>query len=599
MLALVVAVASAHADGAEPDIRMINELCGTYFAPVSLLPFWRMRTPSGGIREFRINNDGRGTSVDGWKALVEGKKAVLTSPRGREHDGIALELEYGTGTLTRVKLGGRNVRIRYPEPVTYEGEEIVPLWEDVDAETRAKAINDSDMWKNDGRFKLFFRGPNQAAAFVSFLLLAAAGLAMGSRRPFAIVAFSSLALAFLVMLALTASRGGFVATAAGLAAEFACIGRARGWLKCKCIVAVVLAGILVLGVALATAYVSKRSARGDVISNSTRVELWSCVPRMVHDAPCGWGGRIASGLAYIDWYNKDGKWLGRFNLISDHLTAIVAYGWVLGGLYIFCWAAGILLLLRLAWNGLSAIPAAIWISFAVAAFFNVVWPDKTLQACAFASLAFLLPGIRRARPSWLAAPAVAGAVVSVSTMTALVAVGGCRCDDDVSVHFDGKRVVLNGDNPKVFIVDDGETLGGASTPNEMRMAYKIWRSAEAVCYLKSIDDVPWSKVGRLVLAGAAGREFIERLDECGEDGGSAFPLPREIVFLSPQFPPSAIPDGLREKSAVRVVIGEFAARYWKEYVNPPEWVTIVRGAEVYIPGWMSYCIKLERRTGGS
>ena len=42
MLALVVAVASAHADGAEPDIRMINELCGTYFAPVSLLPFWRM-----------------------------------------------------------------------------------------------------------------------------------------------------------------------------------------------------------------------------------------------------------------------------------------------------------------------------------------------------------------------------------------------------------------------------------------------------------------------------------------------------------------------------------------------------------------------------
>ena len=327
-------------------------------------------------------------------------------------------------------------------------------------------------------------------------------------------------------------------------------------------------------------------------------ELWSAAPRMIHDAPRGWGGRVASGRAYVDWYSEEKRWTGRFNLISDHLTALVAYGWIGGAVYLFCWSAGILILLRFAWNGLSAIPAAVWISFAAAASFNVVWQDKTLQICAFASLAFLLYGICKVRLSWLATPAVAGAVASVSIMTALVVVGGSRRGDDVSVHFDGKRVIVNGDRPKVFIVDDGEALGGVSTPSEIRMSYKAGRSPEAICYLKSIDDVPRDGVGRLVLAGAAGREFIERLDERGEDGGSAFPLPREIVFLSPQFPPSEIPDELREKSAVRVLIGEFAARYWKEYVNPPKWVTIVRGAEVYIPGWMAYCVKYERRRGG-
>ena len=555
-----------------------------------------MRTSSGGIREFEVKN-GRGVSTDGWRATVKGNKATVASPRKPGEKPIVLE--YDNGTLSSAKIGDKTFKIRYPNPVVYENEKIMPLWDDVSETDISQMFSEIKLWRNDGRLKLFFRGPNQAATFVSFLLLVFAGLSMSAGRTLVRLAFASVASVFLVMLALTASRSGIVATAAGLAAEFACIGRARGWLTAKRIFIGALACMLALGGAMATFYMSSRSAKGDAASDATRTELWSAAPRMIHDAPWGWGGRVASGRAYVDWYSEGKRWTGRFNLISDHLTALVAYGWIGGAAYLFCWIAGILILLRFAWNGLSAIPAAVWISFAAAASFNVVWLDKTLQTCAFASLAFLLYGIRKVRLSWLAAPAVVGAVVSVSIMAALVAVGGSRRGDDVSVHFDGKRVIVNGDRPKVFIVDDGEALGGVSTPSEIRMSYKAGRSSEAVCYLKSIDDVPRDGVGRLVLAGAAGREFIERLDERGGDGGSAYPLPREIVFLSPQFPPSEIPDELREKSAVRVVIGEFAARYWREYTNPPKWVTIVRGAEVYIPGWMTYCVKWERRSGGS
>lgn len=593
---LLVFLVSASSLAAESDINeLLRNLCGTYFAPISLLPIWRMRTVSGGIREFEIRN-GCGVSPDGWRATVNGEKATITSPQKRGEK--QLTLEYDNGTLTSAKIDGKIFKIRYPMPVVYENESIMPLWEDVSEDDVSQMFSEIKLWRGDGRLKLFFRGPNQAAVFISFLLLVFAGLAMSAGKTAVRMAFAVVAAVFLVMLAMTASRGGIVATAAGIAAEFVCIGRARGWLTAKSIFIGVLACTLALGGAMATFYISSRSAKGDSASDATRTELWSAAPRMIHDAPWGWGGRIASGRAYVDWYSEGRCWRGRFNLISDHVTALVAYGWFGGAGYLFCWIAGILFLLRMAWVGQSAIPAAVWISFAVAACFNVVWAVKALQICAFASLAFLLPGIRKVRLSCFAMPVVSGAVASVVIMTSIVAFGCCCRGDGVPVHFDGKRVVLNGDDPIVFIVDDGESLGAASTPNEIRMSYKIGGSAETVCYLKSIDDVLWGKVERLVLAGASGQEFIERFCERDTDTGVAFPLPREIVFLSPQFPLSAIPDELSEKSSVRVVIGEFAARYWKEYVNPPKWVTIVRGAEVYIPSWMAYCVKYERRRVG-
>ena len=595
--ALLVFFVFASSQAAESDVNeLLHNFCGTYFAPISFLPIWRMRTPSGGIREFEIKK-GRGVSSDGWRATVKWNKAIVVSPRKPGENPITLE--YDHGTLSSAKIGDKTFKIRYPNPVVYKNEKIMPLWDDVSETDISQMFSEIKLWRNDGRLKLFFRGPNQAATFVSFLLLVFAGLSMSAGRTSVRLAFASVASVFLVMLALTASRSGIVATAAGLAAEFACIGRARGWLTAKRILIGALVCMLALGGAMATFYISSRSAKGDAKSDATRTELWSAAPRMIHDAPWGWGGRISSGRAYVDWYSEGKRWTGRFNLISDHITALAAYGWIGGAAYLFCWIAGILLLLRFAWNGLSAIPAAVWISFATAASFNVVWADKALQFCAFSSLVFLLPGIRKVRLSHFAMPVASGAVVSMAIMASIVAFGCCCRGDGVSVHFDGKRVVLNGDDPKVFIVDDGEALGGASTPNEIRLSYKIGRSAEAVCYLKSIDDVTWGKVRRLVLAGAAGQEFIEKLDECDANADGTFPLPREIVFLSPQFPPSAIPVELRAKSDVRLVIGEFAARYWKEYVDPPKWVTIVRGAEVYIPGWMSYCVKWERMAVGS
>ena len=75
-------------------------------------------------------------------------------------------------------------------------------------------------------------------------------------------------------------------------------------------------------------------------------------------------------------------------------------------------------------------------------------------------------------------------------------------------------------------------------------------------------------------------------------------LPAEVTFISPPFPPSAVPAGLLSSCRVRLVVGEFAARYDAEYADAPEWVTIVPAMELYIYGWMRYVVGDPRPGGG-
>ena len=108
----------------------------------------------------------------------------------------------------------------------------------------------------------------------------------------------------------------------------------------------------------------------------------------------------------------------------------------------------------------------------------------------------------------------------------------------------------------------------------------------ACAYCRSLADVPASGVGRLVLPGRQGERFLALYRN-----GRA-PAAREIAFVSPTFAPGAIPQTLFASTGVGVLLGEFAARYVDVYgAGPhPKWVTVVKGAELYIPGWTDYVI---------
>ena len=181
-----------------------------------------------------------------------------------------------------------------------------------------------------------------------------------------------------------------------------------------------------------------------------------------------------------------------------------------------------------------------------------------------------------------------GAVLSVAVIVGLILWAGdepgygprVRCEDR-------GRILVGGAHPARWVVDDLQMLGHVMTGRDMRDWYVKHPGAPAVGYLNSVWRIPTDgRVHRLTLAGEAGKDYLKWLKKKG------YPekMPQSVVFLSPPFPPSEIPEELRRRADVSVVIGEFAARYSREYLTPRPDVTIVRNVEIYLPNWMNFVV---------
>ena len=154
-----------------------------------------------------------------------------------------------------------------------------------------------------------------------------------------------------------------------------------------------------------------------------------------------------------------------------------------------------------------------------------------------------------------------------------------------SIAVDGNRVLVNGSKPKVWVVDDEESLGWVLAAKDVRAFYNAAPEAKAIGFVRDLADLP-RNMKRLVLAGKTCRKYLDAWN-----GGRA-PRADELLFLSPGLAPSAIPYRLRANSRVLMVAGEFALRYRDVYGNGPRpnWVGVVPGAEVYLPGWVSLVV---------
>src|SRR5690606_38880648 len=118
-------------------------------------------------------------------------------------------------------------------------------------------------------------------------------------------------------------------------------------------------------------------------SITNRLEIWKQAPRMMVDAPGGWGiGN--SGNAYGQWYQPlDQHELYR-TLVNTHLTWLVEVVWPLRFLYVFGLFTAVVFCWK--WHGRKrfSIPLGIWIAFGVAATFSLVAESPWL---------WILPGL--------------------------------------------------------------------------------------------------------------------------------------------------------------------------------------------------------------
>ncbi|MBQ5531693.1 MAG: hypothetical protein IIT98_06810, partial [Kiritimatiellae bacterium] len=332
-------------------------------------------------------------------------------------------------------------------------------------------------------------------------------------------------------------------------------------------------------------------------SNSLRVNIMKAFPRMLHDAPEGWGAGN-SGAAYVTWYRPDGEMRLVRALVSTHFTWLAEAGWPGRFAYIAGWLVWLAAAARLfrrggGWFRTAALPLAAATLVAMA--FNHAGEEWTLWAVPAAAMAAAVAGRRgrevlfngrfRRNAAWCCA------IVALAAGTcAALYLAGRPGPGEPQILKDGPLVRVCGaatarvpreKRKTVCIAMDEAATGGWMFAGKELLDYCLGAedAPEAVLTDESLVGLP-EEAERLVLIGRACSEYLRRA-KAGEPVAKA----RALVFLSPACDIAEIPERLAQSEGFRAVAGSLAVARMKDAAETRPWLRIVKGAELYIPGW--------------
>lgn len=571
------------------DAPSETDLAGiTYFAPIC--PFYfRMMGPDGQLREFKQMGKRTFHAPVGWSAKAAGDKVIVEDPEARRYI-------FKNGRLAVYENEGGRHAISYPIEPCYGGRP-PSLWGVEPEEANQKSLKrqfarKTNIWRGTGRFLMGFQSPNAAGGLLACLALVGVSLFLGSGKVrIALGVFVSVAA--LVGLVMTGSRGGLIAFGMGFVALLVLAFLRRAVQPAGRRILVLLACLAVAAGAvlawkgtgtLTRSLAGGAAGRGE---GSDRISIVSASLRMMADAPGGWGVRNA-GPAYSNWYQPMGGNTWQLTLVSDQLTRLVGYGWLGRGVWIFGWLAVLSLLWTFARRGCGDAGFAVVLALAVASGFNMMLAEQALWTLPLLYGGwFVFRMVRGEFRAWRAYVKSLAAAVGASAVLlgALFAVCTGVSPSEPRVRYADGAVTIGAGKPEVCVVDDGEVLGGIYAENLLRRHYIRHPQAPAAVYCRSLGRVP-AGCRRLVLAGRQAKNYLTLL-ECG-----MAPSVGELAFVSPPFAPKDLPQASLANVNVGILLGEFAARYVDVYGEGPHpaWVTLVKGAELYIPDWPEYVI---------
>ena len=590
-----------------------------YIAPENEF-LYRMRNPDGSYREFQMNEiDSSGPfqtlwSPHDWKGAVRENGGLIFVESGANVPGGRAAYLFRKGRLVQFEQKGKVWRIPLdtPRPPT-EGQPPYYFVDQTLAEVTG-AVDRQDgaahapkgmakeverelkkKWAKSGRLRWPFENPNENGFLYLSLALLSTALFFFPKPGAKILGGVCFAAAS-AALVMTASRGAFLAFACGLAPAIALNFRKLARSRAVWILAAV---VLATAVGWFATHESRLLTRGFTKktkwSNDTRIEMWTTAPQMIAEAPKGWDGMHVNrmhmvGRAYVDWYNRLSEISLSGSLVNEHLTRLVGYSQVGRFLYLFVWFGLLALMAYTAVRTKRAVALGVFVALAVAGWFNAVLMNGYLWGVPLAALVLFLSRspwrVWRARTVGLLG--AGAALLAAVTLAGIVMYGRSTVKRGYPIFVADGQVRVKGDSPDIWIVDDGKALGGVLACRDIRRHYLRHRSSPPVGYVRRVEDLP-KKVRRLVLAGDAGDAWLRRLSEGGLDAQRN--VPEEVVFITPPFPPSALPEPFLKSCKVRLVVGEFKTRYEAdEYVRPPAWVTVVPGMELYIDNWMRFAV---------
>ena len=617
LLLPLAAFAVARPQGLGFDPKSSNGLeraASIYIAPENEF-LYRMRSPDGSYREFQKDDINSSAPVkmlwspNDWKGAVREKEGLIYVESNANVPGGHAVYLFRNGSLVQFEQKGVKLRVppdarRLPTaggpPWYFDGEA-----EAGDAKAAGKKAAGGvskevqrelkKKWAKSGRLRWPFENPNDNGFLYLSLALFSTALFFCAKL-WVKVAGGVLFAAASAALVMTASRGSFLAFAFGLtplvALNFRKLVRSKlVWL---------LAGIvLVTAGAWFATHESRLLTRGftkeSKWSNETRIEMWKTAPQMIAEAPKGWDGlrvnpRYMAGRAYTDWYDSLSTISLSGSLVNDHLTRLVGYSQTGRFAYLFVWFGLLALMAYTATRTKRAVALGVLMALAVAGWFNAVLMNTWLRAVPLAALALFVAGrpwrVWRRRPV-LAIMAGSAALAAV-TLTGIVMYGRATVKRGCPIYVGDGQVRVKGQSPDIWIVDDGKALGGALSCRDIRRYFLRHPSAPAVGYVRSVEDLP-EKARRLVLAGGASEDWLRRLK--GVDKGGPVIMPEELVVISPTVDFLSQLDTSLLTCKTQLVVGELYARYYEELAEPPAWITIVPGMELYIDNWMRFAVE--------
>lgn len=522
----------------------------------------------------------------GWTGQYDRDgRVVLKSPSGDF-------LGFDRGRLVSSRLAGKELRFPYDAPRSAPTNTVTPLAillydEKAVAEDYIRR-EESVKWTDTGRLAFPYVNPNFTGALFAqiALLLLASALLFAPRRALCVSCLVGAAAAS-ALVVWSGSRGALIGLFAGsgLALVFTVLRRGmsrRLLLGTGAALVVVVALVLALG---HSNLMRGFSGEGGLDwSNALRIEMMKAAPRMMADAPGGWFP-FGIGRAFTYWYQPLGMVLMSGSLINAHLTWLVGYGLVGRIVYLFLLFAVLALSVRLAMRERAVIPLSVLGGFAVMACFNPLFGEWGMWVVPAVAAMPLLLSLRRTKVRSLFLILGGCLVCSLLSVWALQAIGSSS-GALPRIRFDGRRVTVNGDRPRIWVVDDGQgVIGGVLVGRDIREYYMRIGNCAPIGYVRDVKDLPKSGIDRLVLPGKAANDWLLMLSE---DAKARECLPRSVLFLNPPFSPSEVPQGVVAMCNPMLLVGEFAARYNQEYSSPLPWVKIVAGSEKYMVGWMSY-----------
>ena len=540
----------------------------------------RMRQPDGVVRHFSRDFE-QPNMIYGdypWvgEDLGNGMFKILTNP---EFKGGRTAFVFANGHLRRMMLGRKDFQFD-AKPYPASNESLESMWPPELTAEDAKALFTT--WKgDDGRLRIVYRNPNKGGCLMAEVALLALALLLLARRWWMKAIGGVAAAAAFFALVLTQSRSAFVAFVMGAAILAAFRARALfTWRRffiaagIVCVAAAVLA-FSGVGTRFTTGLVNTSDA-----SDALRVKIVKTAPAMMVDAPGGWGLGL-SGSAYANWYQAPNEFRAVRTLVNSHLTWLVELGWCGRVAYICGLFAFMFILFGAAKRGASPLPLALFAAFFAAGLFNSVMEAPMLWFIPCASLVFLLaPAARSALTVRRTAIAVAGGfALSCVAVVAIACVG--QKTDRVPLKADHGRVVVNGRSAKAWVVDDNAVLGRGFLGRELRMFFAAFPQTPPIGVAWKVEDIP-EEARDIVVAGKRCVDFVEAFNRDPSIAGRF----ESITFISPPFAASSVPEALSSQAGFKVVQGELAVCRTQDAENPPPFLTVVPGAELYIPGWM-------------